>query len=105
MTKTKSNHEGSFVTGFTLGIAVSAVGYFFFGTKRGKKLKNTLSKKWQEAGIEIPDQKNNLQPGTLREAVRYLISHISTAVEQEVKKPAKKTKTRKKKKTVFQGIK
>lgn len=45
----KENDSGSFTTGFMLGIVAGAVGFFAFGTSRGKGLRKRLEQEWEEA--------------------------------------------------------
>lgn len=114
MTNNRADSQSSsgFVPGFVAGVAASAVGYFFFGTERGKRLKSVLSDKWQEAQTNTSEgvaPNDTSEPTTLREAVRAIVDQVMTAVEQtEVttqKKVPKKTPKKRKKKKMFQGVK
>jgi gas vesicle protein len=49
----RPNDQGSFLTGFTLGIFAGAVGYYLFATDKGKKLRTQLNQEWQEARTQV----------------------------------------------------
>lgn len=49
-----SNNEGSFVSGLTVGFLAGAVGYFLFGTDKGKKIVHDLEREWQAAQAADP---------------------------------------------------
>ncbi len=41
--------QGSFVSGFTIGLMAGAAGYFLFGTQRGTAIRKQLIKEWEGA--------------------------------------------------------
>ncbi len=45
--------QGSFLTGFTLGIFAGATGYFLFGTDRGGKVREELKAEWTKAQAKL----------------------------------------------------
>lgn len=104
-------HSG-FISGFVAGIAASAVGYFFFGTERGKRLKTILNEKWHEAQVTNEGASENqdfLEPTTLRQALRTVVDQVMSAVEQTdlatQKKGQKRSPKKRKRKKMFQGVK
>jgi gas vesicle protein len=87
---TSSNDQGSFLTGFGLGLLAGAAGYFLFATDRGKKVQSELTKEWQAA-------KQNLGESPASEAAaglnlkQMLIQTASSFLELDVVKEATKT--------------
>lgn len=66
----RKSHGSSFFNGLALGVALGAVGFFLFGTKKGRRVKEKLldgsrkvlkeleenAEKWEEKGKQIKEQ-------------------------------------------------
>ncbi|MBU0576078.1 hypothetical protein KJ654_00240 [Patescibacteria group bacterium] len=52
----EKNNQGSFTTGFTLGIFAGVAGYYLFGTKQGEKTRKRLVAEWEQAHQHLVDQ-------------------------------------------------
>jgi hypothetical protein len=92
--------QGSFLTGFTVGLFAGAAGYFLFGTDRGEKVRSTLQDEWEEAKDKLVDQGVIRDKSvTLREVVRETVSRAarSAGVVEVVGKTKKSSKAASKK--------
>jgi gas vesicle protein len=82
-----SGHEqGSFLTGFTLGLFAGAAGYFMFGTNKGRKLRERLADEWENARMEVGDK--GLPNMSFRDMLGSLLKTFQTPETE--KTPAKK---------------
>lgn len=113
-----SSDQGSFVTGFTIGLFAGAAGYFLFGTDRGKKLKKQIASEWQTAQSTVHTQQPNESglASTLPSIREFVKNVINSAMEMGEAKKASANKTAKSasketskeapraKKTTFKGI-
>ena len=107
MNQNNSKDSGSFATGFMLGIAAGALGYFAFGTKKGAGVRKHLQEEWQSARKHLAE---NVDPdhqivetaqsvfGQLKQTLEKSFSSFDglamDAVESDKKSAAKKKRTR-----------
>jgi gas vesicle protein len=77
--------EGSFLTGFTVGLFAGAAGYYLFATEEGKKLRTNLVKEWDAAQAELAKQ--GIKPqASLREFFRELMEKMEAIPAQKTSK-------------------
>lgn len=97
----RDNDQGSFLTGFGLGLFAGAAGYFLFATDKGKKIQDELAKEWQEAKKNL--EKNQSAEKTKATLKELLIETASSFLEISLdkssssdtpKKSVKRTKTK-----------
>lgn len=66
--------QGSFVTGFAVGIFAGALGYYLFATDKGKKLTKIAQQEWREAMEAVQTDKTGKPlPKTFREFMDLLL--------------------------------
>lgn len=85
--------QGSFVTGFALGIFAGGLGYYLFATEKGKKLAKIAQKEWKEAMEHMEtDSHGSPLPKTLREFVDIVLKPVDKKVDDSSahKKPNRK---------------
>ena len=69
--------QGSFLTGFSLGLFAGAAGYFLFGTHSGKKVRQDLSKEWDQAKEKLAQDGIIDDPdASLRDVVHKFVAKI-----------------------------
>ncbi len=100
--------NGSFITGFTIGIFAGAAGFFLFATDNGKKVRTQLNQEWQEAKqvlaeegvIEDKDQSlRELASNLIQKTLDSIQPYVSPDAEHSSKKNSSKAKSKSKKKT------
>jgi gas vesicle protein len=86
--------QGSFLTGFSLGLFAGAIGYFLFGTDNGKKVRTDLNKEWNEAKEKLAEEGIIEDPHTsFRDMVSAFFNKIlSVSPTTSGKKPVTKKK-------------
>lgn len=102
--------QGSFLTGFTVGLFAGAAGLFLFGTKDGEKVRRSLNQEWKQAKEKLAEDgviENKDQ--TLREIVEGVFKKIQGEMQSSTHQPnktsrSKKTPTKKKKTLKFSGV-
>jgi len=105
-----SKDQGSFLTGFGLGLFAGAAGYFLFTTDRGKKVQSELTQEWAAAKKNLKDSPAseatagvNLKQMIIETASSFLeLDQVKSATSKKDKKdskPTKKTKPSKSTKT------
>jgi len=98
-----TREQGSFLTGFTVGMFAGATGYFFFATDKGRKLRTQLAKEWDQARFEMGD--GQFSQISLRDIVNSTISLLTQNSVPVIKTPARKhTKGATSTKSKFKGI-
>lgn len=85
----RQDDQGSFLTGFTLGIFAGAAGYYLFATDKGKKLRTELNKEWEQARSQVGTETFQYS------SIRDVLYSIAKAMQIDV--PAKKDKSSTKK--------
>ena len=110
--------NGSFLTGFTIGLFAGAAGYFLFATDKGEKARKALAKEWQEAQ-QSWFTSEEVGPGTssLRELAKDFFGTLiqggasaTRASKEDTMEKEKKASTAKKttsaapKKNTFKGV-
>lgn len=91
-----SSNEGSFVTGFTVGLFAGAAGFFLFGTNKGQVVRGKLSQEWNQAKKQLAQDGVISSPDlSLRDMFTQLISTITDVPHEDkkVKKAAPKKKS------------
>ncbi|NCN06627.1 MAG: hypothetical protein GW946_02175 [Candidatus Pacebacteria bacterium] len=86
--------HGSFSLGFTFGLLAGAVGFFAFGTERGKNARRQFSQQWHDAHKSLA--KNPSTPvTTLKEAYKQVVSAVFDEPQKKkrVAKPRAKRQT------------
>src|SRR5690606_30526733 len=73
--------QGSFIGGLTVGLFAGAVGYFLFGTDKGRQLKKHLAKEWEQARANMPDRGEGL---TNFSSLRDVLLHIKQQIDETV---------------------
>ena len=92
--------QGSFLNGFTLGIFAGAVGYFLFGTNKGKSFRNDISKEWESAkGKLAEDGIIDSKEATLREVINDFVTKVLGSKRAEELVPTAKTQKEKSQKS------
>jgi len=97
--------QGSFINGFTIGLFAGAVGFFLFGTDKGGKVRQTISKEWDSAKEHLA--KEGVIPSA-KVSIRDVVSQVvemftpdttasnptsnSRATKSMTKKPGKSAK-------------
>lgn len=81
----QQDDQGSFLTGFTLGIFAGAAGYYLFATDKGKKLRTELNQEWQQARAQVGPE--TFQYSSIKEVL------YSIAKAMQIDLPAKKDKS------------
>ncbi|HEX7018134.1 MAG TPA: YtxH domain-containing protein [Patescibacteria group bacterium] len=113
MTESKDHHQGSFLSGFTVGLFAGAAGYFLFGTDKGQKLTEKLSDEWESAKERLADEGVIDNPNmSLRQVVGQVLNQVKERIEtpemdsQKANKPSKTnaSKTAKKPVRKFKNI-
>lgn len=69
--------QGSFLTGFTLGLFAGAAGLYLFGTEKGKSVRQRLTSEWQAA-------QSSMQPSTLAATAAPISHSIRDLVKQVI---------------------
>lgn len=85
--------QGSFINGFSLGIFAGAVGYFLFGTDKGKSFREDVSKEWDLAKDKLVEEgliEN--KDATLREVINDFVSRVLGENKAQELIPTSKTK-------------
>ena len=80
-----SNNEGSFVSGLTVGFLAGAVGYFLFGTDKGKKIVHDLEREWRAAQAADPhltelvsqEANHQVQSSSLLTTIKNLVGKMA----------------------------
>ena len=84
--------QGSFLTGFSLGLFAGAAGYFLFGTHSGKKVRQDLSKEWDQAKEKLAQDGIIDDPdASLRDVVHEFVAKIWGSQKAEKIVPSSKT--------------
>jgi len=103
--------QGSFLSGFSIGIVAGAVGYFLFGTNRGRNLKAHLTAEWEIARKTLPDRGDGgLNYTSITELINSISQTILTAETQGREKleqhraSYEKRATARKAKPKFKGV-
>lgn len=86
-----SDQEGSFLTGFTVGLFAGAAGYYLFATKKGAKLRTQLSQEWQQAQEWWQQQDHKTTS-----PVQVWVEEFKEWIDWEDTKPAKSAQTSRK---------
>lgn len=82
MSDTREYNQGSFLTGFTVGLFAGAAGYFLFGTDKGKKVTERLSDEWENAKEKLADEGVIDNPNlSLREVVGQVLNQVKERIE------------------------
>lgn len=100
MTEDKSHHQGSFLTGFTVGLFAGAASFYLFGTDKGKKLTDRLSEEWENAKERLADEGVIDTPDlSFRQVVGQVLTQVKDKIEEAqtttVPTSAKSSKTAK----------
>lgn len=83
--------QGSFLTGFSLGLFAGAFGYLLFGTDRGKKIRTDLSQEWDQAKDKLAqDGIINDPDASLRDVVHEFAAKIWGSQKAEKIVPSSK---------------
>jgi gas vesicle protein len=69
--------QGSFLTGFTVGLFAGAAGFFFFGTDQGRRVKTQLAREWQLARNTLPERGSGM---INYDSVSDIIRSVGTAI-------------------------
>lgn len=109
--------EGSFLTGFSLGIFAGAMGFFLFGTNDGKKIRHDLNQEWEKAKVKLAEDGIIANPDqNLRDVIHDYVAKIwgekkadeiiPPSLSEKHVKPKSKSKSSESKKTTkkFKGI-
>jgi gas vesicle protein len=98
----RADDQGSFLTGFTLGIFAGAIGYYFFGTQKGKRMRTELSHEWQQARQQIGPDK--FPHTSLRDFFTAIVKSIQTeSISKKTSSLTKKTAKNSGLKSKFKG--
>lgn len=83
--------QGSFLTGFSLGLFAGAVGYFLFGTDKGKSFREDISQEWDEAKEKmVQEGVIENKDANLRDVINDLVSKVLGSQRAEELIPTKK---------------
>lgn len=104
--------QGSFLTGFTLGLFAGATGYFLFGTDRGAKVRRELKTEWDQAQAGLAKAAESVEEASghstawmsLREALYKVADWVGESYDDQ---PKTKKNTRRSKpsgKARFKGV-
>ncbi len=98
--------NGSFVTGFTVGLFAGAAGFFLFGTDKGRDIKARLVEEWKSAKAMLPDRGDGLTGiGSLRDVWTLFQTKLEEAVEEgRAKSESQPRKRAHGKTTKFKGV-
>ncbi len=105
----ESQDQGSFLTGFALGVFAGAAGYFLFGTDRGHKVRRELQREWDTAKQDLQSRTEpesaEVAMLNLRDALYKVAGWLGEFQPPEAKSAKKSTKTKAKTaKTKFKGV-
>jgi hypothetical protein len=75
-TKIEPAHNGSFLTGLTVGLFAGAFGYYLFNTARGEKMRASLAAEWDEIRKKLYAE--GLIPSADLSLNEVLSEHLST---------------------------
>lgn len=100
----RQDDQGSFLTGFTLGIFAGAAGYYLFATDKGKKLRTELNKEWEQARSQIGPE--TFQHSSIRDMLYSLAKamQIDLPAKKEKGSPKKSSKPSTSSKNKFKGL-
>lgn len=106
---TESQDQGSFLTGFALGVFAGAAGYFLFGTDRGHKVRRDLQREWENAKQDLltrtEPESAEVAMLNLRDALYKVAGWLGEFQPSEVKSAKKTAKPKTKQaKTKFKGV-
>lgn len=90
----KSSGGGNFLSGMMFGAIAGAVGYFLFGTEKGKQAREKLSEEWKNAKDQFVEDGVIVPPESIPQTVQKVIEHV---IEPQKVTSTKKTATKKKK--------
>ncbi len=86
----ESQDQGSFLTGFTVGMLAGAAGLFLFGTKDGSKIRKQLSQEWDSAKLQLFTQGHIDNPqAKLGDIVRDFMNSLTVEASKSTPKSAK----------------
>jgi gas vesicle protein len=103
----RQSDQGSFLTGFCVGVLSGAVGYFLFATDRGEKVRRSFQDEWQSASKQMVSQSGEVAVSSVRSILREVVDHVATKFElQEIapKATQKKKKESTKTSNKFKGV-
>lgn len=92
--------QGSFLTGFGVGLVAGAAGYFLFGTDKGKKVRQELAEEWETAKAKM--EKEGVienKAASLRQVIGDVVTKVSKELSGAKPQTEKKPKSTKKKTT------
>ena len=88
-----TDNQGSFLTGFTVGLFAGAAGYYLFGTNQGKKITDKLSDEWESAKERLAAEGVIDNPSlSLRQVVGQVLNQVKERIEQAEDEPHKVSK-------------
>ena len=103
----QQNQEGSFVTGFTVGLFAGAAGFFLFGTKKGETIRSKINAEWDNAKEQLAQEgvisSSDLSIRDMFASVIASITAVPEAEQKSKKTTHKKTATPKKKRRLFKS--
>jgi gas vesicle protein len=91
---------GPFVTGFTIGLVMGAVGYYLVGTETGRSIVKTAQKEWETARQQVADNITQVVDDQLPETVPKVVgwwSKFKQEVRDVIGQPTPKVVTPRKK--------
>lgn len=93
----KDHDQGSFLTGFTVGLFAGAASYFLFATDKGSKVRTSLLEEWEIAREKLNTQgviKN--KDISLREVIKDAVEAAAEKAGMSVQKKAAQSQSSKK---------
>lgn len=82
----ESREQQFFVGGFSLGLLAGVVGYYFFGTKQGKQVRQELEREWLEAQDYLVEkgalsEQATSQPQTFSQFFQAITKQVLSALD------------------------
>lgn len=107
----QDEQQGSFLTGFSLGLFAGAIGFFLFASDDGKKYRQLINQEWEQAKDKLAE-KGLIKSKNI--SLRSLVAHFLPQIESTSKKnkplakakalPAQRKSTSTKTKLKFKGV-
>jgi len=104
------HEQGSFVSGFSIGLLAGAAGYFLFGTDKGRQIKAKLAQEWSQAQLSMPERGSGvINFSSLSQMLKSVATSISVAEKEgrdklQTHRLTKAKNVSKKSKPKFKGV-
>lgn len=88
MTEQSSSQSdnGSFWTGFSVGMLAGAVSYFLFATDKGEKVRKELKDEWHQAQKQTIEPAGQAAAVSIRTLIKDVIDQVTTRFDLQEKK-------------------